>query len=289
MIPAEEVTHKYAKAPIHMNAINLRDVIKPVDGPSAQETIEVNLRLVAEQRRKTGWRTIAFLKHPNFQWGVRAEDMILADGLRYFEVFNGHSGVRNYGDATHVSCEKMWDIVLALRLGKHDLPVVYGLATDDSHAYHVWGLGKTNPGRGWVMVRAPHLTAEAIVAGLEAGDFYGSTGVVLDDVRREGDVLKLSIRGEPGVTYRTEFIATLKAAKLDSEPRLDKDGKDLGVTRLYSDEVGQVVGRSNELTPSYELTGKELYVRAKVVSSKPHPNPYAAGDTEVAWTQPVRP
>lgn len=287
MIPAEEITHKYAKAPIHMNAINLRDVIKPIDGPSAQETIEVNMRLVAEQRKKTGWRTIAFLNHPNFQWGVRAEDMILVDELRYFEVFNGHSGVRNYGDALHVSCEKMWDIVLALRLGKHGLPLVYGLATDDSHAYHVWGLGKTNPGRGWVMVRAPHLTAEAIVAGLEAGDFYGSTGVVLDDVRTEGGELKLTIRGEAGVTYRTEFLATLKDTKLDGAARQDKDGQE--VTRLYSDEVGKVVGRSTELRPSYKLTGKELYVRAKVVSSKPHPNPYATGDTEVAWTQPVRP
>ena len=42
-------------------------------------------------------------------------------------------------------------------------------------------------------------------------------------------------------------------------------------------------------TPTYTLTGKEMYVRAKVTSSKPHPNPYAKGDVEVAWTQPVVP
>ena len=71
----------------------------------------------------------------------------------------------------------MWDIALALRLGKHGLPIVYGLATDDAHGYHEYGVGKVNPGRGWVMVQAPHLTAEAIVKGLEAGDFYASTGV----------------------------------------------------------------------------------------------------------------
>jgi hypothetical protein len=289
LIPAVEITHKYAKAPVHINAINLRDVVKPIDGGSVGETITVNLRQVAERREKTGWRTIAFVNHPNFGWGVRAEDMILAADLRYFEVFNGHPGVRNYGDAIHVSCEKMWDIVLALRVGKHGLPVAYGLATDDSHGYHAWGLGKVNPGRGWVMVRAPHLTAEAVVAGLEAGDFYGSTGVVLDDVKYEGGELKLTIRGEPGVTYRTEFVATLKAAKLDSDPRKGDDGAELPVTRVYSDEVGKVVARSTDLKPSYKPTGAELYVRAKVVSSKPHPNPYAAGDTEVAWTQPVRP
>ena len=61
------------------------------------------------------------------------------------------------------------------------------------------------------------------------------------------------------------------------------------MTRVYSDEVGKVVARSTDLRPSYKLTGNELYVRAKVTSSKPHPNPYAAGDMEVAWTQPVRP
>lgn len=289
MIPAEEITHRYAKAPVHMNAINLRDVVMPLDGGNVAETIEVNLRQVAEQSKKSGRRMIAFVNHPNFGWGVRAEDMLLTESVKFFEVFNGHPGVRNYGDPTHASVERMWDVLLALRLGKHGLPVVYGLATDDSHGYHSWGVGKVNPGRGWVMVRAPHLTAEAVVAALEAGDFYGSTGVVLDDVRRDSDELKLVIRGEPGVTYKTEFIATMKTAKLDSEPRLSDGGKELPVTRVYSDEVGKVVARSTDLRPSYKLTGNELYVRAKVTSSKPHPNPYAAGDMEVAWTQPVRP
>ena len=82
----------------------------------------MNLRGVAEQRKKTGWQMMAFLNHPNFGWGVRAEDMVLAEELRFFEVFNGHPAVRNYGDETHASCERIWDIVLALRLGKHKLP-----------------------------------------------------------------------------------------------------------------------------------------------------------------------
>jgi hypothetical protein len=100
MIPAEEITHRYAKAPVHMNAINLRDVVMPLDGGNVAETIEVNLRQVAEQSKKSGRRMIAFVNHPNFGWGVRAEDMVLTDNLRFFEVFNGHPGVRNYGDPT---------------------------------------------------------------------------------------------------------------------------------------------------------------------------------------------
>ena len=57
------------------------------------------------------------------------------------------------------------------------LPIVYGLATDDAHGYHTYGVGKVNPGRGWIMVKAPYLTAEAIVRAIEAGDFYASSGV----------------------------------------------------------------------------------------------------------------
>jgi hypothetical protein len=288
LIPGEEVTHRFSKYPVHMNAINVRDVIRPADGPSVAETVTVNLRGVVGQRKRTGWRTIAVLNHPNFGWGVKAEDM-LAEELRYFEVFNGHPGVRNYGDELHASTERIWDIILALRLGKHNLPIVYGLGSDDAHGYHSFGTGKANPGRGWIMVRAPHLTAEAMVRGIEAGDFYPSSGVRFKDVRRNGNALHLVIDAEPGVKYHTQFIATRRGAPLDSQPRLDKDGNPLEVTRVYSPEIGRVVAESDSLEPSYPFAGDELYVRAKVVSTKPHPNPFQTGDVEVAWTQPIVP
>jgi hypothetical protein len=289
MVPSEEITHSFAKRPIHMNGINIRDPLKPLDGKDAVETITVNLRQVGDQRKRTARAMIAFLNHPNFGWGVRAEEMLTVPELGYFEVFNGHPGVRNYGDATHASCERVWDVTNALRLGKHGLGVVYGLATDDAHGYHEFGAGKVNPGRGWVMVKSPHLTGEGVVKGIEAGDFYATTGVVLDEVGRDGNALRLTIRAEPGVTYKTQFVATMADAKLDATPRLDNDGKPLAVTSDYSPEIGKVVAESNELRPSYTMTGKELYVRAKVTSSKPHPNPYEKGDVEVAWTQPVVP
>lgn len=289
MIPGEEITHRYAKYPVHINAINLRDVILPIDGNSVGETLRVNLGIANDARERTGWKMIAFLNHPNFQWGVKAEDMLFADDLKYFEVFNGHPGVRNYGDDTHPSCEQLWDIVNSVRLGKLGLPPIYGLATDDSHRYHEWGVGKVNPGRGWIMVRATHLTAEAMVDGLEQGDFYSSSGVILDDVQFDGKSLAIKIRGEEGVKYQTEFVATMKGADLEGKVRKDDQGEQLDVSRLYSDEIGKVVARSSDLNPKYELTGQELFVRARILSDKPHPNPYAAGDNEVAWVQPVTP
>ncbi|MFM7151902.1 MAG: PHP domain-containing protein [Gemmataceae bacterium] len=289
MIPSEEITHQFSKLPVHMNAINLRDAIKPVDGPGVTETISVNHRLTAEQARRLKRPILTFLNHPNFGWGVTGEQMALAPELRYFEVYNGHPGVRNEGDATHASCERLWDIVLSLRLGKHGLDPVRAVATDDAHGYLSFGPGKVNPGRGWVMVRSPYLTPEAIVRAMEAGDYYCSTGVVLDELQCGPTEIALTIKPEPGVSYRTEFIATLRDVPLTANPVLGRDGEPLPVTQHYSDEVGKVVARSDELSPRYRLTGQERYVRARIVSTRKHPNPYRKGDVEMAWTQPVLP
>jgi hypothetical protein len=139
------------------------------------------------------------------------------------------------------------------------------------------------------MVRAPFLTPEAIVKAIEAGDFYCSSGVVLDEVKTSDDELSVTIRAEPGVLYRTEFVATLRETPLESKPRLDKEGKPSTATRLYDAKIGQVVASSTERTARYKLTEKEYYVRARVVSSRTHPNPYKKGDVEMAWTQPVVP
>jgi hypothetical protein len=289
LINASEITHAYSKRPVHMNAINLRDGLKPLDGMSVEETIRVNARMIDEQSKKTGWPILTILNHPNWKWGVNAEDFMGVEELQYFEIQNGHPGVANYGDATHASTERMWDILLALRLGKLNLPIIYGVGTDDSHSYHEFGLGKTNPGRSWIMARCTHLTPEAVIKAMRTGDFYISTGTMLDDIRLTDGELKLNIRAEPGVSYKTEFFATMRGAPLEATPVKDKDGTELPVTKRYSDEIGKLVGTSTDAAPSYKLTGKEMYVRAKVTSSKPHPNPYAKGDTEVAWTQPFVP
>jgi hypothetical protein len=99
----------------------------------------------------------------------------------------------------------------------------------------------------------------------------------------------LAIEGEKDVKYITQFIATMRDAQLTSESPRDKEGKVLDVTRNYSPEVGKVVADSDSLEPSYRLTGKEIYVRAKVISTRLHPNPYQKGDFEIAWTQPIVP
>jgi hypothetical protein len=92
---------------------------------------------------------------------------------------------------------------------------------------------------------------------------------------------------EPGVTFTTQFIGSRKGVDLKSEPVRDEQGTDLRVTRRYSEGVGAVLAEVKGNLAIYTLKGDEIYVRAKVISSKLQENPYAAGDFETAWVQPL--
>ena len=51
--------------------------------------------------------------------------------------------------------------------------------------------------------------------------------------------------------------------------------------------VGAVLATVKGGKARYAAKGDEIYVRARVTSSKRHSNPYAQGDLEMAWTQPL--
>lgn len=287
MIPSEELTDSYKKLPIHMNASNIRDFIQPQGGNSVQDVMQRNVNEVLKQRERTKQDMIPHLNHPNFWWGVTAEDLAGVKGERFFEVYNGHPQVHNAGDKDHPDTDRIWDIALSLRLTSDNPEPLYALGVDDSHHYHKFGLHMSNSGRGWIMVRAEHLTPESIIRSMERGDFYASSGVVLKEVNRETNRLSLEIEAENGVTYRTQFIGTRKGFNSASEPVVDKEGNLLPITRKYSEEVGAVLAEETGPKASYTLKGDELYVRAKIISSRKKENPSEEGEFETAWTQPV--
>jgi hypothetical protein len=273
--------------PIHLNATNLRELIRPQGGISVADVIQRNVDAVLEQRKKTRQPMIPHINHPNFGWALTAEDIMRVQGDKFFEIYNGHPVVRNYGDDLHASTERIWDILLAFRLAELNLPPIWGTGVDDAHAYHVFNSSKSNPGRGWIMVRARKLTPEALIAAMEAGDFYASSGVVLKDVKRVRKTLSLEIDAEENVTYKIQFIGTRKNFKRESDPVRGKEGKVVDTTRRYSDEIGTVLQQTGGTSASYTLKGDEIYVRAKIISSKRKANPYEKGDREMAWTQPL--
>jgi len=287
LIHSEEITDTYKLKPVHLNATNLRDFIKPRGGTSVLDVIQNDVDAVLEQHRRTGQPMFPHLNHPNFGWAVTAEDLMRVKGERFFEVYNGHPAVHNEGDATHAGTDRVWDIILTMRLADLGLGPLYGLANDDAHNYHKRSSAHSNPGRGWVMVRAPRLATTDLIAAMEAGEFYASSGVRLRDVRRGKDCYRIGIEAEEGVSYTTQFIGTRGGSDRSSEPILDGKGEPLPVTRRYSKDIGAVLAEVEGTTPSYTLKGDEIYVRARIDSSKLKSNPCVKGEFERAWTQPL--
>ena len=66
-----------------------------------------------------------------------------------------------------------------------------------------------------------------------------------------------------------------------------QDGDDAPVRRIYSKDIGSVLDDVAGTRPAYPISGDEIYVRAKVISSKPKENPYKEGEMEAAWIQPI--
>ena len=287
LIQGEEITDSFQSLPIHVNATNLRDLIKPQRGDSLRETIANNLIAVENQSKAIGQPILAHLNHPNYGYAVTAEDMAAVLQERFFEIYNGHPGVNQLGDKQHAGLERMWDIANTLRIVEFKSPPLMGLATDDSHNY--FGTRGASPGRGWVMVRSSKLAAEPLVQALHAGDFYASSGIELANVRFDARTGRLSLEIVPqeGATYVTEFIGTLAGADVASEPVRDDQGQEVRATRRYSDEIGKILGKVAGTKAEYQLTGDELYVRALVTSSLAPENPSLENQKAQAWTQPV--
>jgi hypothetical protein len=287
LIKSAEITDRYKTAPVHINATNLRDFVPAQGGNSVLEVMQNNVNAVLYQRKKTGQPMFPHINHPNFGWGVTAEELMRVEGERFFEVYNGHPQVHNEGDATHAGTERMWDIILAWRIAVLKLEPILGLAVDDSHNYHLQASTNSNSGRGWIMVRSRYLTPEHIIRAMEAGEFYASSGVHLGEVRRETNRLSVTIMPDAGVTYTTQFIGTRKGFDQSNEPVRTANGEALRVTHRYSPSIGEVLAEVAGHSPTYQLKGDEIYVRAKVISSKLKTNPYLKGEFEAAWTQPL--
>lgn len=287
LIQGEEVSDSFQKFPVHMNASNVKELIVPRHGGSVAETIQNNTDALIAQRERTGQPMIIHLNHPNFGYGVTAEDLMRIRGENFFEVYNGHPGVNNSGNKEHASTERIWDIINTFRLSELKMPPLFGLGTDDGHAYHNIPSRASEPGRGWVMVLSDSLTPERLIAALEAGRFYASSGVTLERVTSSSEGLDVAVKADADVTYTIEFLGTRRGFNSKSEPVLDKDGKEVRATRRYSDDIGQVFCRIDGPAAKYCFTGDELYVRARITSSRKHPNPSEVGEFERAWTQPV--
>lgn len=284
LIPAEEISVMLDSTPVHLNATNLDEAIAPRPGSDVRETLQHGIDAVLAQRKRTGRPMFPHVPHPNFHWAVTPSDLLALRGDRFFEVYNGHPLANGAGDATHPSAERFWDIVLAHRIADGRGPI-YALAVDDAHQYSTQGRHQANPGRGWIMVRAPELRFEALLAAMEAGDFYATTGVELAELAVHDTAIELEIQPEAGVRYTTRFIGTREGWSRDRLPEAAPRG--VSTPRPYSDDIGVVLSEQTGLRAHYALQGDELYVRATVLSSRPKSDVGRPDEFETAWIQPL--
>jgi len=234
----------------------------PVDPPQG-DTVATVLDNEAKAIRRAGGLPIA--AHPNLTYALTAGDLLASDktpGPRFFEVWNTEPGMNNLGGGGKPSTEQIWDEVLSS--GR----VMYATAVDDSHHFYDFvssreaGSPLSNPGKAWIEVRARELSVPALIEAMNRGDFYASTGVVLNSYEISSSAIRIglsdltrdlgwSLPGANPQLYRTDFIG----------------------------KGGEVLKHDETLNPFYEFTGKELYVRARITNS----------DGQIAWTQPVFP
>ncbi|ADB39520.1 histidinol-phosphatase [Spirosoma linguale] len=263
ILKSEEVSTGYQGKPIHMNVTNVKNLIRPLPGNSVADVMQNNIDMVVAQRRLTGQPMFPHINHPNFYYAIKAEDLMQLRYERFFEVFNGHHLVNNYGDSTHEGTEAMWDKI-NLHFLQQARPLMYGLGTDDSHNYYFFGPEFSNSGRSWVMVDAPELTPKSLVESMEAGRFYATSGVTLKQLPQMGNKLVVRVKTEPDVTYRIQFFGVRKGS-------------------TQAELLREVI----DTAAIYALTDDVLLLRAKIISSKPKFNPFMPGDVETAWTQPI--
>jgi endoglucanase len=246
LIQGEEVTASYRrsqaepKRPIHVNALNLKAVIEPWNGSEVAETLQRNVdRVRAED-------AVPHVNHPNFGWALTAADLLRVSRYRLLEIWNGHPHVHNEGGGDRPSMEVVWDELLSAG------QAVYGIAVDDAHHFQgEFAPNRSNPGRGWIAIRARRLEPGTLMEALEQGEFYASTGVTLRDVRADRAALTVSIATEADFRYTTRFVGS-------------------GGTLLSTCGAADCV---------YRFTGREAYVRATVTDS----------GGRKAWVQPVFP
>jgi hypothetical protein len=88
-------------------------------------------------------------------------------------------------------------------------------------------------------------------------------------LKSAGGKIELEVKAQPGVDYVIEFIGTRKGYDRKTVSVKAVDGSEPRVTRKYSAEVGTILATVKSTKAEYVLKGDELYVRARVTSTKP--------------------
>lgn len=296
-----EITQVKDGVNVHQNYVNLPDTVPFVkggplckdfksSGMNETQLIAHNMKEVSAMARAMNRPTMLMLNHPQWiYWDIMPQHLIDNPEVRFFEVCNGGSAFAPHPDAQNVRLDSFWDAINAFR-SLQGAPLLFGVGSDDTH-YYINRTPDQLLADAWIMVRARELTPDALLAAMDAGNFYASTGVLLEDVefRARRRTLSVKVQAEPGVAYKIRFIATKRG--FDQTVRTVDcpavEGHTARTIPVYSQDIGETVKLVEGVEASYRMAPDDLYVRAKIESNVPsrctiHFHP----DVHVAWTQP---
>ena len=186
-----------------------------------------------------------------------------------FELYNGHPAVNNEGDSTHISTEELWDELLTKGMK------IFGVSSDDAHHFAKIDTMYSNPGRGWVMVRAAQLTSEAITDAMKSGDFYSSNGVILGSCSVADETYQVAVDQQK--TMNELASATLFGRRVSQ--------KENGFFIEFIGPNGEILSAVNSTEADFPVTDAYAYIRPKVIYRRKHPQ--RGMEEFYAWGQPV--
>ena len=257
LLPGEEVT-----GPVHSTAMNISRLV-PWDFKHKDRTKIIQNHV--DETRKAGGAVI--LNHPNFGRPIHSHEILPVKNLYMFELYNAHPGVHSFGNAHRPNLEQVWDALLEKKM------TIYGVSSDDAHKLQKWGEKENNPGRGWVMVKSEELSSDAITKAMLKGDFYSSSGVMLEKLVSGESHIELSVN-------KDETASELESKFLFGRP----------VSKGKPGTYIEFIGPGGEIVKSVEATSSSCkvdgdYLRAKVI----HRVKKKDGKLReyYAWTQPV--
>lgn len=198
-----------------------RDPMTRLNHPNTAENdirqLNAGIRLLNENN------FITTLNHPRWS-GLSAADIAAMEGFSNMEVLNGYEMVLDgYGDSS--ACYEA-----ELRAGRKIRPI----AADDSHKKRPCGEPGFEYFRGFTVLKAPSLSYGALIAALDQGAFYASTGPMIQNLWLQDGILHLECSPVRGV-YVHGGLYHHRASTVTADDSITELDFDLGSTFADSD------------------------------------------------------
>ena len=126
---------------------------------------------------------------------------------------------------------------------------IFCLATDDNHNRYPFDDPQNDSFGGFVMIKARELTYEAVIAALEQGAFYASTGPVIQALYMENGKICIDVEGAKRISLTTD--------NRHAQVKLAKEGESLTHAEFDTERINQYF--RIEVT---DAEGKRAYTNA---------------------------